>query len=255
MPLKQPDVSPEGIGRFRDAISAYFRQTQGRGHHSTVDAYLRVNRYHYFFAYPDDYADTYLGHDEQGRFIRRPQRPAFEVIFIFDPVDATLDLYARGGKPVQEALQTIFCRTLLTEELPPESPNSHPYELNGLKSRNFRFATDPEDGIEEVRVRKLRLSILGGAKRRIMLEADPTAGPGDIYDMLDECLNRENLPDALIIVTLSQLHFRWHHTGQGRQKTLTFDVSFPNTSNLKSKREELRLVAEKYLKRWGIDRA
>ncbi len=76
-----------------------------------------------------------------------------------------------------------------------------------------------------------------------------------IYDMLDECLNRENLPDALINVTLGQLHFRWHHTGQGRQKTLTFDVSFPNTSNLKSKREELRLVAEKYLKRWGIDRA
>jgi hypothetical protein len=73
MPGQQPDVSPEGVGRFRDAISAYFRQTQGRGHHCTVDPYLRVNRYHYFFAYPDDYADTYLGHDEQGHFIRRPQ--------------------------------------------------------------------------------------------------------------------------------------------------------------------------------------
>ena len=157
----------------------------------------------------------------------------------FDPVDGTLDLYARGGKPVREALQTIFCRALLVQELPPESPNSHPYELNGLKSRSFRFATEPEDGIEEVRIRKLRLSILGGAKRRIMLEADPTAGPDDIYDMLDECLNRDNLPDALINVTHGLLHFRWHHTGQGRQKTSTIDVSFPNTSNLMSKREEL----------------
>lgn len=177
------------------------------------------------------------------------------MVFIFDPVDGTLDLYARGGKPVRVALQTIFCRTLLVQELPPESPNSHPYELNGLKSRSFRFATEPADGIEKVRVRKLRLSILGGAKRRIMLEADPTVGPNDIYDMLDECLNRENLPDALMNVTLAELHFRWHHTGQGRQKTLTFDVSFPNSSNLKSKREELRVVAEKYLKQWGIDRA
>jgi len=255
MPLRQPDVTPEGIERFRSAISAYFRQTQGRGHHCTVDPYLRADRYHYFFAYPDDYADTYLGHDEHGHFIRRPQRPAFEVIFIFDPVDGTLDLYAKGGRPVQEALQTIFCRTLLGQELPPESPNSHPYELNGLKSRDFWFATDPEDGIEEVRIRKLRLSVLGEAKRRIMLEADPKAGPNDIYDMLDEYLNRENLPDALINVTLAQFYFRWHHTGRGRQKTLTFDVSFPNSSNLKSKREELRVVAEKYLKRWGIDRA
>ncbi len=255
MPLLQPDVSPEGISRFRDAISAYFRQTQGRGHKCTVDPYLRVNRYHYFFAYPDDYADTYLGHDEEGRFIRRPQRPAFEVIFIFDPVDGTLDLYAKGGKEVREALQIIFCRTLVGKELPPESRNSHPYELNCLKSRSFSFVTDPTDGIEEIRVRKLRLSILGGAKRRIILEADPAAGADDVYDMMDQCLNRGNLPDALINVTLAELHFRWHHTGQGRQKTLTFDLSFPDKSNLKSKREDLRLVAEKYLKLWGIDRA
>ena len=59
------------------------------------------------------------------------------------------------------------------QELPPEAPNSHPYELNGLKSRGFGFPTDPEDGVEDVRVRKLRLSVLGGHKRRIWLEADP----------------------------------------------------------------------------------
>jgi len=40
MPLKQPDVSPEGIERFRSTISAYFRQTQGRSPHCTVDPYL-----------------------------------------------------------------------------------------------------------------------------------------------------------------------------------------------------------------------
>lgn len=255
MPRRQPDVSEAGIATFKDAISAYYKR-EGRGHKTTVDPYLRVNRYHYFFAYPDGYADTFMGHDEQGRLIRRPQKSVFEVIVIFDPVDGKLDLYAKGGKAVEQELQTIFCRTLLGQELPPESPNSHPYELNGLKSRQFGFPTDPADGIEQVRIKKLRLSILGGAKRRITLEADPTAAPDDIYDMLDECLNRENLPDALINVTQAQFHFRWFHTGEGRQKTLTFEVSFPNRSNLKSvKREELRLVGEKYLKLWAIDRA
>ena len=56
----------------REAISAYFRQTQGRGHRCTVDPYLRVQRYHYFCVYPDDYANTYLGHNEDGQFVRRP---------------------------------------------------------------------------------------------------------------------------------------------------------------------------------------
>lgn len=259
MPLQQPDVSETGINHFREAISAYFRQTEGRGHRCTVDAYLRVDRYHYFFAYPDNYADTYLGHDENGQFIRRPQRPAFEIVFLFDPVDGTLDVYANGGRPVQEALQTLFCRTLLGQDLPPESPSGHPYELNCLKSRDFLLAarqTDPEDGLEEIQIRKLRLSLLGGSKRRITLEADPDGGPSDIYDMLDECLNRQSLPDALINVTLAQFHFRFVHTGNGRQKTLTFEVSHPNTSNLKScRREDLRLIGEKYLRRWGIDRA
>ncbi|MSO37800.1 MAG: hypothetical protein EXQ69_06050 [Acidimicrobiia bacterium] len=257
MPLAQPDVTPEGIERFRTAISAYFRNNEGRGHHCTVDAYLRVNRYHYFFAYPDDYADTYLGHDEHGHFIRRPQRPAFEVVFLFDPVDGTFDVYAQGGKVVHESLQTIFTRTLLREELPPESAATPPYQLNVLKTREFLAAAkdrDPEDGVEEVQIRKLRLSVLGLAKRRIVLEADPEGGPSAIYNMIDECLNRQNLPDALFNVTFAQLHFRFVHTGQGRQRTLTFDVSHPNSSNLKSCRnEQLRLIGEKYLRRWNID--
>jgi hypothetical protein len=259
MPQVQPDVSPEGIADFSSAISAYFRQNEGRGHRCTVDAYLRVNRYHYFFAYPDNYADTYMGHDEQGQFIRRPQRPTFEIVFLFDPVDGTLDVYAQGGKPVQEALQTIFCRTLLGQELPPESPLNHPYELNGLKSRAFLATarqTDPADGIEEIQVRKLRLSVMGQIKRRITLEADPDGGPNAIYNMMDECLNRQNVPDALVNVTQAQFHFRFVHTGVGRQRTLTFEVSHPNSSNLKSCRhEELRLIGEKYLRQWEIDRA
>jgi hypothetical protein len=259
MPHRQPDVSPVAIEEFRDAISAYFRQNEGRGHRCTVDAYLRVNRYHYFFAYPDNYADTYLGHDEHGQFVRRPQRPAFEIVFLFDPVDGTLDVYAQGGRGVQESLQTIFCRTLLHQELPSETPLGNPYELNGLKSRDFLATarqTDPEDGIEEMQIRKLRLSVLGETKRRITFEADPDGGPNAIYDMLDECLNRRNIPEALFNITLAQFHFRFVHTGQGRQRTLTFEVSHPNTSNLKScRQEELRLLGEKYLRRWGIDRA
>jgi hypothetical protein len=257
MPQIQPEISQTALDQFRDAISAYFRQNEGRGHRCTVDTYLRVNRYHYFFAYPDNYADTYLGHNEQGQFIRRPQRPAFEVIFLFDPVDGKLDLYAQGGKTVQESLQTIFCRTLLNQELPPESPFNHPYELNGLKSRNFLSTirqTDPEDGIEGIQIRKLRLSVLGKVKRRITLEADPKDGPDGVYDMLNDYLNRHNLPDALFNITLAQFHFQFMHTGQGRQRTLTFEVSHPNTSNLKScRREDHRLIGEKYLKRWEID--
>lgn len=259
MPQTQPIVTPDAIGRFKNAISAYFRQNEGRGHRCTVDNYRRMDRHHYFFAYPDNYADTYLGHDEDGHFIRRAQRPAFEIVFLYDPIDGTLDIYAQGGKVVHESLQTIFCRTLLDQELPDSSPLGHPYELNGLKVRDFLHRTrqtDPEDGIEEVQIRKLRLSVMGGANRKITIDVDPNGGPSAIYDTIDHLLNRENLPDALFNITLAQFHFRFVHTGQGRQKSLTFEISHPNGSNLKScRREDHRQIAEKYLRRWGIDRA
>jgi hypothetical protein len=256
MPQLQPDVSPEAIARFRGAISAYFRQAQGRGHRCTVDSYLRVERYHYFFAYPDDYANTYLGHDDGGQFVRRPQRPAFEIVFLYDPVDGTLELYAQGGKEVQHSLQTVFCRELLGEELPPEVPNSHPYELNRLRSRGFGFPTDPEDGVDDVRVRKLRLSVLGGYKRRIWLEADPDGGRDDVYEMMEQYLNEKNLPSSLVNVSVATISMRIAPLGDEKGGTVTFDVSFPDGCNLKSeKRERLRVIAEKYLKKWEIDRA
>jgi hypothetical protein len=72
--------------------------------------------------------------------------------------------------------------------------------------------------------------------------------------MMSNHLNRQNLPDSVINVTQATLSIRWVNSGQGRQQTLTFDLSFPDSSNLKSKREEQRQVAEKYLKRWGIVR-
>jgi hypothetical protein len=258
MPKIDPDISPATVEKFRAAVSDFFRVNQGRGHRVTVDKYLRAGRYHYFFAYPDNYADTYLGHEEDGTFVRRHLRPTFETIFLFDPVAGHLDVFAQGGKSVQEALQSIFCEILLGQPLPPEA-TFHPYELNVLKSRDFLDLieqTDPQDGIAGVEIRKLRLSLLSGVKQRITLEIDPEGGLQNVYDMLDDCLDRTHLPDTLFNVTLAQFHFSFHYSGKGRHKSLTFEVSHPNTSNLKScKNEDLRLIGEKYLKRWGIDRA
>ncbi len=37
-----------------------------------------------YFAYPDDYTDTFIGYDEQGQFTKRPQKRAFENVFVYD---------------------------------------------------------------------------------------------------------------------------------------------------------------------------
>jgi hypothetical protein len=42
------------------------------------------------------------------------------------------------------------------------------------------------------------------------------------------------------------------HDGRGRQPVLTFDVSVPHSSNLKSKPDEQRVVGERCLKLWKV---
>ncbi|HQI31565.1 MAG: hypothetical protein KA191_13120 [Verrucomicrobia bacterium] len=251
MPSADPKTDPASIHAFQGAMSAFYRDRQGRGHHCKVEYFPRGSDHHYFFVYLSDYADTYINFDDSGHFQRTPERRAFEVVFAYERSSSTLEMYAKGGKQVVASLQHLFSTIILGESLEPEEPGAQPYELNGLMDRSFAFPTDPEDGIEDVTVRAMRLSILGRKRGRITLEPDPNDGRERIYEMLEEDLNRRCLPRSILHVTKATMNFRLNGNGHGR--SLTFSVTFPNGCDLKNKREDQRLLGEKYLKRWKID--
>ena len=255
LPAMEPDTSAGRISELSEALAAFFQATQARGRYCQIGHYVRAGGADYFFAYLDDYADTYVTLDDDGEFDRRPERRAFELVLVYDRVHGTLDMYVRGDKKVYIPLQEIFCRIILGEEIGPENPNSHPYELNGLLNRDFQFPTDPADGIESVRVRKLRLSVKGMPRRRITLEADPQAGVDDIYDLMEDYLNQQQLPASILNVTQVGLKFSFDPEHEDLPKSLSFNLSCPNSSNLKSKPECVRELAEKYLREWGLDNA
>lgn len=255
MPKKTPDASENALGELAGTVSSYFREKQGRGRHCHVDPYLRGGRYHYFFVYPQDYTDTFIGYTDDGSFERRPQNPAFEVIYVYDPLDGTLDLYVQGDKNIKRDLQELFARTILHEDIGEENSKSTPYELNGLKRRDFAFPTDPADRITEVRVKELRLSIIGSPRQNITFKVDPKGPKEEIYDLIDRALYARQLPTSMLNVSSAVIQMRFGNTGgNGRDtRTVTFRVSFPDSCNLKDKPEHM--VAKRYLKKWGIERA
>ncbi|RMF86764.1 MAG: hypothetical protein D6741_21460, partial [Planctomycetota bacterium] len=254
LPAVEPRVDREVVEDLERAVSGFFRELQARGRYCRIEHYVRDGGVHYFFAYLDDYADTYLTLGTDGTFDRRPERRAFEVVFAYDPAHGTLEVYALGGKKVYVPLQELFCRIVLGEHIDPATSNSHPYELNRLLDRNFSFATDPRDGITSVRVRKLRLSVVGRPRRRITFEGDPNGPEKDVYDMLEEYLVRNQVPGALFDVTCVGLQFEFDRSIERLPRSMSFELSRPNSSNLKSKPEHPRRLAEKYLRQWGLDR-
>lgn len=254
MPRKKPDVSQGVLDQFGEAIKSYFQETQGRGEHCHVDTYFRGRRRNYFFAYPQDYADTYVGYDGDGTFRRRPHNPAFEIVFVYDENEGTLDLFVQGDKKVRQDLQKLFSRIILHEELGEENAASAPYQLNVLKQRGFAFPTDPADGITDVRVKEMSLSLIGNSRRRITLDVGPKGSREDIHEWIETALHEQRLPMSNVDVKSAVLQLRFANTtGRGRaEKTVTFRVSAPDACSLKDKPEHLK--ARKCLRQWEIER-
>lgn len=249
LPKKQPDISMAARDALKKAIAAYYWQKEGRGQNCTVETYLRANRYHYFFAYPEDYAGTFIGYDSSGTFVRRAQQPAFEVVFVFDPVDGTLELYARGDKKLKQDLQALFGRTILHEDIGPEKRNSNPYDLSGLKRRDFKFQPQPGDGLTAVRVKNMRLRIKGNPRRRLTVEGDIRSNPMDVYDVMRDTLDDKKLPITNVDVDHAALEAEFASNGNGRPLRIPFGIS-EKSCNLKESPEHL--IIKDCLKRSGI---
>lgn len=248
-PIQATDQTKKALAK---ALADYYGPTQGRGRWCHVEHYQRANGSEYFFAYLDDYPDNRLVFDDAGVMHRQSQRGAFDNVFVFCPNDGSLELYARGGKKVHEPLQELFCRAAIGLDIGPVQPNRAAYKIDGLKDASFPLPTDPADRIAEVRVRKLRLEVIGTPHQRITLEADPKGHRNDIYHMIERFLNAQNLPLSKLRVTLVTFRLTFMSDGGRKPKTLSFDVSYPNSCDLKSKPDAMRVIGERCLKRWGI---
>lgn len=256
LPKQPADGSAQTCHRLALALAEYFRETQARGHRVTVEHCGRSDGTQFFFCFPDDYTHTHLGHDPRGTLRRTPLRPAFEVVFVFDPAAGTVDAYAPGPLPTRVELVDRFCQTVLAAVPPVEQPHDPPFELNRLLDSDFAFPTDPADGIARVRVKRLRLAA-GGRDWRIVVE-DPTRGAtaGEaVRTALAEVLPASAGTRDRLNVTQATLTFVYRPAGATRDRTLTFDVAFPRSCTLKNRTDDQRVLGEKYLRAWGIARA
>lgn len=249
LPVTDADISSDGQANLGAAISDYYRRKEGRGGACQVDHYRREGKL-YWFALPEDYAVGQFVYNDRHQLSLQTLRPAFEVIFVLDPEERSLDLWVRGDKGAVRDLQWIFGSIILGVDLREEDPSGVVYELQGLLSRSFPFKLEPADGVEGVRVRSLRLRMVGAGKKRLTLEADTTDQPQGVYDLLDDVLAGKRISRDLLQVTAAGLQLVFRQDA-GRGRSLSFDVTYPDSCSLKY--EPRHELAKALLKRWGID--
>lgn len=252
LPRQQLTVSNATTSRLQAALTGFYWPTQMRGCHCRVEHYTRASGAEYFFAYLDDYPDNHLVFDDQGQVEKRSDRYAFENVFVFAPGEGALELFARGGRKVNAALQEAFCRSVLGVDAGDTDPLKPAYQLDHLLDENFPLRTDPADRVADARIMRLRLEPKAAPLSYIELKADPKGHPSEIFQMLAHYCKTQNVSPGRVRVRQVSFRVTLMHDGVGRPKTLSFNVSSPDSCDLKSKTDDMRTVGERCLKLWGI---
>ncbi len=231
-----------------DLIRTYFHHTEGRGKNCVVELFRR-GELDYFFAYPEDYSQQSIEWVD-GEFGRRPHNPAFEVIYVYSQKEGSLDLNFRGSHKAIEPLQEMFATAILKlPELPSDPKDGRIYDLNPLRQKSFQFVFDVGSGIQNVAVKKLRLSSKVKKGDRITLEADTASNSSAIYELLDKI--SKDLSLHLYNVTQAELAASVMVDADKPPKAVTVRITHPNSCSLKY--DDLDLKLRDMLEASGIE--
>ena len=231
-------VDEDSLQQLAGLIRNYFHHTEGRGKNCVMEPF-RWGELDYFFAYPEDYSQQSIEW-VNGEFGRRPHNPAFEVIYVYSKKEGSLDLNFRGTYKAIEPLQEMFATAILKfDELPPDPKDAHIYDLAPLLQKSFDFTYPVGSGIENVTVKKLRLSSRVKKGDRITLEADSSENPHAVYTLLYQV--RKSLPLNMYNVTQVELAASIVVDTDKPAKLVTIRITHPNSCSLKYDKIGLKL--------------
>jgi len=241
-------VDDDSIQQLATQIRDYFHRKEGRGNNCVVEPFRRGNL-DYFFAYPEDYSQQSVEWVD-GKFDRRPHNPAFEVVFVYSQQEGTLDLNFRGAKKAMLPLQEMFATNILKlDELPPDPKDERVYDLDLLGKQGFDFVFAAGSGIEDVAVRKLRLSSRFKKGERITLETDANGDPDAIYDLMEKI--GKSTPLHLYNVTQVEITASVVTDANKPAKKVAIRITHPNSCSLKY--DEVGMALRGMLEASGIE--
>ncbi|MDR1962378.1 MAG: hypothetical protein LBQ50_01205 [Planctomycetaceae bacterium] len=244
LPKITPTFDEEKRTELENELEQFFSAKQGRGFVCTVEMFSRPNGSFYFFAYPDDYVqDSYI-HDENEILVSQTIRPTFEIVFAYNSIEGTSELYAKLPKKILEELEVIFLRILL--DVIPEEEKESPYHLAMLLDPDFTLHTRPEDHIN---ARVVSLALAWENDKEVIFVSRRSHSAREL------AMGSVKLTMALKYAAVKKAKFRFEFQNPvtGKYKTLTFEIGIPHFCTLKNQQPAFVEKAQFYLQQWGIE--
>ncbi|MEJ5260933.1 MAG: hypothetical protein WHS88_12170 [Anaerohalosphaeraceae bacterium] len=240
----------EAVENLKKRIQKFFKH-QRRGRNCQIDVYVRPNPTRYcFFAYPEDYPKRDLTY-RSSRLVSDVRRPVLEIVFVYEPENGNLKVHASRMRKV-EVMQAAFCQAILGLPGIP-SGSTRVYDLAKLLDPSFRFPTDPEDLVEEVSLKMLKVTLDQNYNRKITCEGNPQNGGAElVQNMISEAITACGGKDSFIKVMSAKISMKFKAPEGGRKRSVTFILTVPSGSTLEDKPHHH--IARKYLEKWGLVR-
>lgn len=255
-----PELAGEPVQLFKGLVETAFRQYDGSGSNIVVESFERgpahVGRYgegrvYQLVIYLEGLPSTSTEVGEEGVVLRKV-RPAVEVALVYASNTGVIDVVARAGRQLREAVAKAF-----VEELFPTSGQLEPVRLRQVQLAALAlpcsFPVDPEDGIAGVRLTSLRLAP-NGVEGWLTLEVANKNGR-TLHEVARGWIGANDPLARRPAVQRARLAIRFHPgSGGSRARILRVELREPHGCNLRDRSDLERLVGEKYLRRWGLVR-
>ncbi len=239
--IAEPATRSEALA---ESLKDYFRRIEGTGKFCLVDMFP-LNASCVFVAYLSDRLQLLDVFTEEGKYATQAARPAFAVLFVYQPEDGRVLLKTRlrGADRVLSLFQ-MFGKTVLDVKI--DGGALAPlYRLDVFK-RKFDPPPDAED-MEMVRVRSLHLVYPERfGRRRVKLETLPGDRQFAILDLLNAHGGGESVLDQLDVL-YAELQVRLRVEGRSMSYLIRL---WPERCSLNHTALGKRFHA--CLQRWGI---
>ena len=250
LPARPGPVDDAVVAALEAGVIDYFTRTEHRGGNCKIDP-IRRDGEEIFFVYAEDHPDTELVW-QSGQLEPQAINPAFRLIFRHYDERRILDIFVQGDRRKIPALQQLFAKIVLGEEIELVAPiDNFVYDLDRVLMPGFDFEFSLDLGITEVRAVKMRFVLEGEPWRRILVEADNAK----VRDALSSFVSdvTRGLPDGRAV--LDQLHLKVRFEKREDDKRAPMrDCIITSPNLLRLKKDDLGEKIEEMLFQSGIER-
>jgi hypothetical protein len=248
------------VRRDRDAISSFVSAIKAfsGATHVHVDIFDRVRTtlegdecdLVQVTIYREGRPDDLLRFDDNGALVRQAYRPVFEAAVTYEAATGSIEVVA-GDRAARSEIIKATVTHLLGIAFEENRLPLRCYDLSVLLAP-YDFPVDPEDGIEEVDVREMRVMPIDDSDFRVTLEKPARAGETIWSKAAEQFGDRTPLSETYVATRARIAVKLAPRPGSGRRRTLSFTVTWPHGCDLKDRTATEQLIGEKYLRRWGI---